>query len=114
MTGHARYFLPLIYIAADFSGTLIGFYLAFRIRFFSIATRIFPVTRGIPEIGLYFQAIVYVALIWLLIFGLLGHYRKRSPSSFDRFYETARGVTIGTLIILATTFFIAAKVFPGW
>lgn len=120
MTGQARYFLPLIYITADLVGTLIGFYLAFRIRFFSIATRIFPVTRGIPEIQPYFQAIVYVALIWLMIFGLLGHYRKRSPSSFDRFYETARGVTIGTLIILATTFFYRGESFSrlvmayGW
>jgi exopolysaccharide biosynthesis polyprenyl glycosylphosphotransferase len=96
---------------ADALGIFLSFYLAYRIRFNSAATGIFPVTKGIPDLGLYLQALIFVGAVWIFIFGLFGHYRKRSPSSFDRFWEAVRGVSSGSLIIVATTFFYRGESF---
>jgi exopolysaccharide biosynthesis polyprenyl glycosylphosphotransferase len=59
----------------------------------------------LPALDLYLYALIFVSAVWVFIFSVFGHYTKRPPSAFDRFYETARGVTAGTLLILATTFF---------
>jgi exopolysaccharide biosynthesis polyprenyl glycosylphosphotransferase len=106
-----RYLFPIFYIMADALGIFLSFYLAYQIRFYSAATRIFPVTKGIPEMGLYLQALVFVGAVWIFIFGIFGHYGKRSPSSFDRFWEVIRGVSSGSLIIVATTFFYRGESF---
>ena len=111
MSTRIRYFLPVIYILGDILGILISFYLAYQIRFYSAATRVFPITKGIPELGLYLQAIIFVGIIWIFIFGLMGHYRRRPPSSFDRFWESVRGVSSGAIIIIATTFFYRGESF---
>ncbi len=105
------YIVPLFYIFADAVGIFLSFYLAYEIRFYSAATRLIPVTKGIPRLGLYLQALVFVALVWIFIFGLMGHYRRRSPSSFDRFWEAARGVSSGAILIIATTFFYRGESF---
>lgn len=115
-----RYILPVIYILADVGGVFLAFFLAYKIRFYSIATRLFPVTKGIPDLDLYLKSLVFVCVIWIFIFALMGHYRKRSPSSFDRFWEIARGVSSGAFIIIATTFFYRGESFSrlvmgfGW
>jgi exopolysaccharide biosynthesis polyprenyl glycosylphosphotransferase len=106
-----RYLFPIFYLIADVVGIFVSFYLAYRIRFYSPATAIFPITKGIPEMGLYFRALVFVGAVWIFIFGLFGHYRQRSPSSFDRFWEVVRGVSSGSLIIVATTFFYRGESF---
>jgi len=105
------YFVPIFYFLADIAGIFICFYLAYEIRFFSAVTTIFPVTKGIPRLGLYLQALIFVASVWIFIFALTGHYRRRSPSSFDRFWETTRGVSSGAIIIIATTFFYRGESF---
>lgn len=111
MSTRIRYFLPVIYILGDILGILLSFYLAYQIRFYSAATRVFPITKGIPELDLYLQAIIFVGIIWIFIFGLMGHYRRRPPSSFDRFWESARGVSSGAIILIATTFFYRGESF---
>ena len=110
----------MIYILGDILGVFLGFYLSYIIRFHSAATAIFPVTKGIPDLNLYLNSLIFVGVIWIFIFGLMGHYRKRSPSVFDRFWETIRGVTSGSFIIVATTFFYRGESFSrlvmglGW
>jgi exopolysaccharide biosynthesis polyprenyl glycosylphosphotransferase len=111
MSTKVRYILPVIYILGDILGILISFYLAYQIRFYSAATRVFPITKGIPELGLYLQAIIFVSIVWIFVFGLMGHYRSRPPSSFDRFWEAMRGVSSGTIILIATTFFYRGESF---
>jgi exopolysaccharide biosynthesis polyprenyl glycosylphosphotransferase len=106
-----RYILPLIYILVDTLGILVSFYLAYKIRFYSPATGVFPITKGIPELSLYLQALIFVGFVWIFIFGLMGHYRSRPPSSFDRFWEAVRGVSSGSIIIMATTFFYRGESF---
>lgn len=111
MRAKIRYLFPIFYIMSDALGIFLSFYLAYQIRFYSAITGIFPVTKGIPEMDLYLQALVFVGAVWIFIFGLFGHYRKRSPSSFDRFWEAVRGVSSGSLIIVATTFFYRGESF---
>lgn len=106
-----RYIIPILYIIADAAGIFVSFYLAYNIRFYSVATKIFPITKGIPDLNIYFKAIIFVSIVWLFVFILMGHYRKRSPSSFDRFWEVARGVSSGAVIIIATTFFYRGESF---
>jgi hypothetical protein len=96
--------MPILYIIVDSIGVFTSFYLAYQIRFYSFTAKIIPITKGIPNLSLYFQALFFVALVWIFIFGLMGHYRKRSPSSFDRFWEVTRGATSGTILIVASTF----------
>jgi uncharacterized membrane protein (UPF0136 family) len=120
MKSRLRYIIPILYIMADVAGIFISFYLAYQVRFFSFAANILPVTRGIPNLSLYLQAIIFVVIIWVFIFGLMGHYKRRSPSSFDRFWEVIRGVTSGIVLIVASTFFYRGESFSrlvmayGW
>lgn len=112
--------MPILYIIFDAAGIYLSFYLAYRVRFDSFVTAIFPITKGIPELNLYLNSLIFVCLIWIFIFGLMGHYRRRSPSSFDRFWEAVRGVTSGAFIVVATTFFYRGESFSrlvmgfGW
>lgn len=120
MTTRFRYLLPIIYIIFDILGIYASFYLAYRLRFESFITSIFPITKGIPGLGLYLRSLIFVSIVWIFIFGLMGHYRKRSPSSFDRFWEAVRGVSSGSFIVIATTFFYRGDSFSrlvmglGW
>jgi exopolysaccharide biosynthesis polyprenyl glycosylphosphotransferase len=100
-----RYLLPVLYLLADLAGIYLSFSLAFAIRFYSDFLKFFPVYYGIPPLMTYFYALLFVIPIWIFVFTMFGHYRKRSPSLFDRFYEVVRGVLSGALLILATTFF---------
>lgn len=115
-----RYIYPLLYIAGDVLGIFVGLYLAYDLRFSKIGSDLFPVTKGIPDLGLYLYATIFVCVVWIFIFGLMGQYRRRSPSSFDRSYEVFRGVSAGSLIIIASTFFYRGDSFSrlvmgfGW
>jgi len=102
---------PVIYILADIIAVLLSFLSAYQLRFFSFIKDIVPVTKGIPSLNVYLDALIFIGVVWLFIFGLMGHYRRRSPSSFDRFYEALRGVSSGSLIIIATTFFFRGESF---
>ncbi len=105
-----RYLFPLLYVPGDYIIILLGFYLSYHIRFFG-ATELFPITKGIPDLELYLRATLFVGGVWIFIFGLMGHYKKRSPSSFDRFYEVFRGVSAGAIFIVASTFFYRGESF---
>jgi exopolysaccharide biosynthesis polyprenyl glycosylphosphotransferase len=100
-----NYLLPILYLIADLAGIYLSFSLAFTIRFYTNFLKFFPVYYGIPPLMTYFYALLFIIPIWLFVFTMFGHYRKRSPSLFDRFYEVVRGVFSGALLILATTFF---------
>ena len=120
MRGGIRYIYPILYILGDTGGIFLGLYLAYELRFSTVGSSVFPITKGVPDLGLYLYATIYVCAVWLFIFGLMGHYRRRSPSSFDRFYEAFRGVSAGSLIIIASTFFYRGESFSrlvmgfGW
>lgn len=120
MKNSIRYIYPILYILGDASGIFLGLYLAYELRFSALGSGVFPVTKGIPNLGLYLYASIFVCAVWVFIFGIMGHYRRRSPSSFDRFYEVFRGVSAGSLIIIASTFFFRGESFSrlvmgfGW
>jgi exopolysaccharide biosynthesis polyprenyl glycosylphosphotransferase len=106
-----RYLIPVLYLLGDVAGIYGSFYLAYRARFFSGLVRFLPIEHGLPKLSIYLHAVIFVCAIWLFIFSLFGHYKRRSPSAFDRFYEVVRGVTAGTLLILATSFFYREESF---
>jgi exopolysaccharide biosynthesis polyprenyl glycosylphosphotransferase len=107
-----HYLLPLLYIVGDIAGIYLSFLLAYELRFNSgLVGSIFPVTWGTPSLSIYLYALIFVCGVWLFIFALFGHYKRRSPSMYDRFYETLRGVASGTFLILASTFFYRGESF---
>ena len=93
------------------SGIYLSFALAFGLRFYTNIITILPIYYGIPSLSFYFYALLFVSPIWIFMFAVFGHYKKRSPSLFDRIYEVFRGVLSGALLILATTFFYRAGSF---
>jgi exopolysaccharide biosynthesis polyprenyl glycosylphosphotransferase len=105
------YLLPVLYVLGDIGGIYLSFFLAYEIRFDSPLLRLRPYLFGKPELSMYLYAQIFVCVVWVFIFAVFGHYKRRSASIFDRFYETARGVTIGTLFILATNFFYRGGTF---
>jgi exopolysaccharide biosynthesis polyprenyl glycosylphosphotransferase len=100
-----RYLLPVLYLVADILGIYASFLIAFWFRFSTGFVKIFPLWYGKPPILFYINALIIVSAIWVFIFTLFGHYKRRWPSLFDRFYETIKGVIAGTFIILAMSFF---------
>jgi exopolysaccharide biosynthesis polyprenyl glycosylphosphotransferase len=107
-----RYLLPVLYIAGDISGIYASFILAYELRFhFKPLVEIFPVIHGEPPLSVYLYALIFICSVWVFIFAQFGHYRRRSPSAFDRLYEAVRGVIAGTLLIVATTFFFRGESF---
>jgi exopolysaccharide biosynthesis polyprenyl glycosylphosphotransferase len=105
------YFLPLLYIMADIAGIYLSFIIAFQIRFYSQFIGQYPVYYPIPPLHEYLIALMFVSPIWIFIFAITGNYRKRMPSLFDRMYDLIRGMFLGALVILATSFFYRAGSF---
>ena len=99
------YFLPLLYILADLAGIYLSFILAFQFRFQTRFIWQYPIYYPLPALTDYLVALVFVSPIWIFIFAITGHYRKRMPSMFDRMYELFKGLFLGALVILATSFF---------
>ena len=120
MKSGIRYIYPILYMLGDCGAVFLGLFLAYELRFSDTVSAIIPATKGVPELGLYLYASIFVCAVWIFIFGLMGHYRQRSPSSFDRFYQAFRGVSAGSLIIIASTFFYRGESFSrlvmgfGW
>lgn len=106
-----RLILPILYIAGDICGIYGSFLLAYELRFKSWVVNIFPILHGTPPLSIYLYALIYVCLVWLFIFAVFGHYRRRSPSSFDRLYEVIRGIVLGTFFVVATNFFYRGESF---
>jgi exopolysaccharide biosynthesis polyprenyl glycosylphosphotransferase len=99
------YFLPVFYILGDITSIFVSFLLAFEFRFSHLMLRILPLYYVKPEVNFYLNAVLVINIIWIFIFWSFGHYKRRSPSAFDRLYEVVRGVVSGSLITLAISFF---------
>ena len=93
-------------IATDAIAIYLSFRIAYQIRFYSIAfLSLYPASKGMPPWSLYQQALRAVIPIWILIFGLWGRlYRGRFMDAADEFLSVAKGVVLGTLLIIAATF----------
>lgn len=108
----AHFILPILYLLGDLGGVYGSFILAYQLRFYADPIlHIFPLHRSIPDLSSYLDALTFVCAVMIFIFAIFGNYLRRSPSIFDRFYETARAISAGIFIIMATTFFYRTESF---
>ncbi len=88
---------------SDATAVVLGFALAYFLRFYS---GLIPVTKGIPPLRLYVLGSLLVALVWIVLLAARGLYRPRRWLPFGaELGQAGRGAGIGTLVVLAFTFF---------
>lgn len=64
------------------------------------------VPKGIPPYIFYFNASVAVALLWIIIFWMVGLYESRQAMTGDEeIYRVAKGTVVGLVAIMAFSFF---------
>src|SRR4030067_1848323 len=90
---------PVVLILADFATILIAFLASYWLRFYSPFTALFPVTKGLPALSLYFYSSFFVALVFLLSFASAGAYRSHRPRLFsDQLFLVFKAISVGLLV----------------
>ncbi len=90
-------------VTIDLTATALSLLLAYTLRFY---TDIVPVTKGIPPLSLYLQALYPMLVIWPIVFKLCGLYLpRRGHSKIDEFVTVFQAVTLGTLFLITFNFF---------
>lgn len=103
MVKQEELYLSLAAFLSDALAVVIGFIFAYYIRF---RFGLIPVTKGIPPLRLYLLGALLVAMVWMVLLAARGLYRPRRWLSLgDELGEIIRGAGIGTLVVLAFTFF---------
>ncbi len=101
-----RWLYSAVLLATDALSIYASFKVAYHIRFhYAPFLAVFPAAKGMPPWNLYQQALRVVLPLWILIFGLWSRiYRGRFLDAADEFMAIAKGVSLGTLLIIAATF----------
>lgn len=96
-------YFSLATFLSDAAAVASGFILSYYVRFYS---GFIPVTKGIPSIWLYVFGSLLVASVWIVLLTARGLYRPRRwlPLGAE-LGQVGRGAAIGTLVVLAFTFF---------
>ncbi|HOX25254.1 MAG TPA: undecaprenyl-phosphate glucose phosphotransferase [Candidatus Krumholzibacteria bacterium] len=103
---------PTVYLAIDAVVLVGSFLLTYWLRFHS---GLILVPLGIPPLGPYLLASLVIVLVFLAIFYGQGLYSARGGRRVERdFVELFRGVVLGSLLVLALTFFVRAMTFSRW
>lgn len=90
-------------VMIDLTTSAISLLLAYSLRFY---TDIIPVTKGIPPLSSYLQALYPIIGIWLIVFKLFGLYLpRRGHSKIDEFILIFQAITLGSLFLIAFKFF---------
>jgi len=90
-------------VTIDLAASAVSLLLAYALRF---QTDIIPVTKGVPPLSLYLQALYPIMGIWLIVFKLCGLYLpRRGHSKIDEFVTIFQAITLGTLFLIAFNFF---------
>jgi exopolysaccharide biosynthesis polyprenyl glycosylphosphotransferase len=98
--------IPFLTVLSDAVCAELAFLFSYWLRFYSPATRLFPVTRGLPPFEAYVWSSLFAIIIWLLIFKSRGMYgARRHVGPLDEFSNVIKGVTIGLIVLMAATFF---------
>ena len=78
---------------------------AFWISFHSPLTILFPVSKGVPPLREYFQALIVVVPVFWIIFKWFGLYHRRTYfSSSWHFFTISKAVTVSVFSLMALTF----------
>jgi exopolysaccharide biosynthesis polyprenyl glycosylphosphotransferase len=98
--------IPLLTVLSDCIAIEGAFLFSYWLRFYSPFTELFPVTFGFPPLAAYVEGSLVVIPIWLFLFNNRKMYRPRRIVYFsDDFFAIVRLVTIGMLVVMASTFF---------
>jgi exopolysaccharide biosynthesis polyprenyl glycosylphosphotransferase len=98
--------LGVIFDAVTIEG---AFVLAYLLRFYTRIFTFLPLTEDMPPLAAYLLSSLVVIPVWLLIFEAGKMYGgRRNVALGDEFYNIAKFITLGMLILLSGTFFYRA------
>ncbi|MBM4252398.1 MAG: undecaprenyl-phosphate glucose phosphotransferase [Deltaproteobacteria bacterium] len=95
-------FLLMLRVVSDIGMVLVAWALAYIFRF----SGVFPITKGVPEVGLYMKLLPFVAVIWFVAFTLAGFYRRtrRQRSAFLEALDVLQSCFLATMSFIAFTY----------
>ena len=103
---------PTVYMIMDAFMLVVAFLLTYWLRFHS---GLVLVPLGIPPLGPYLLASVVIVLVFLSLFYTQGLYSDRGGRRVERdFAGLFRGVLLGSLLVLALSFFFRTMTFSRW
>ncbi len=103
---------PAVYLAIDAVMLVASFLATYWLRFHS---GLILVPLGIPPLGPYLVASAVIVVVFLGIFYNQGLYAERGARRLERdFVDLFRGVVIGSLLVLALTFFQRQMTYSRW
>lgn len=103
---------PTVYLAVDAVMLVVAFLATYWLRFYS---GLILVPLGIPPLGPYLVASLVTVVAFLFIFYIQGLYTERGGRRAERdFVDIFRALVLGSLLVLALTFFIRAMTFSRW
>src|SRR5688572_21003571 len=92
-------------LCMDIAGMILAFQVAFWTRFYCPPfLSLFPVTKGIPDVALYHQALLPFFPMCLALFFHAGFYRQSMLSAYDELILVLRGVVQCALLAMAMSF----------
>lgn len=104
--------LQMLLLVADIVVIVLSFYLAFWVRFYS---GLIPVTKGMPDLAIYFRALFFAIVIWLFIFHHYGLYQiYTQQNTFRTSSRIVQGVLIGSVLLMAMTFLFRSLDLSRW
>ncbi|MCX5781725.1 MAG: sugar transferase [Elusimicrobia bacterium] len=92
-------------LVIDILSVIISVYLAYKLRFFSVITDYFPVTKGFPEWIIYKNTLYLSIPLFIFIFFQNDFYRSYFPSLLDELVRIIKGVSVGIFFLVLATFF---------
>lgn len=100
--------IPVITVLSDAFAIFLSFFVSYKIRFsFEPFIRIFPISKGIPELNGYLEFAIILIPVWILVFQSRKMYRlKRSVFVMDEFFVIVKCVSIGILFATAIVFLL--------
>lgn len=99
--------LPLLTIISDAFSVFMAFEASYYVRFFTDFQKIFPVTKGVPDIYGYNEFALLVIPVWIIIFQTRKMYRlKRNVFILDELFVIIKCSSIAILIAMAMVFLL--------
>lgn len=109
---HVDLLEPTVYMISDAIMLVASFLLTYWFRFHS---GLVLVPLGVPPLGPYLVASLVIVVVFLAIFYTQGLYADRGGRRAERdFVDLFRAVVLGSLLVLALTFFFRAMTFSRW
>lgn len=101
-------YIPLLTLFVDACAIFLAFLLSYYIRFdLAPFVKLFPVTKGVPELFGYLEFALMIIPIWLLVFQSRKMYRiRRNVFVLDEFFVIIKCVTIGMLFAMGLVFLL--------